>query len=939
MLDEIGAGGMGVVYAAYDPDLNRRVALKVMQPRVGETTGQTRMLREAQALARLAHINVVTVYDVGSVGDQIFLAMELVEGKTLRDWLRTTPRTWREILAIFAAAGRGLVAAHAAGIIHRDFKPTNVLVGDDGRVRVMDFGLARGGAAADDQLPALAASRDVLGSELTQTGNLLGTPIYMPPEAYRGDSGEAGDQFSFCVALYEALYGGRPFDGDREVADSARWIVHDPPRRAGVPAWVRDLVRRGLAFEPERRHPSISALVAALERDPTRRYRRIALAVVAGAALTSVALLYAHVVGKKEPLCRGAEAKLAGVWDAPRQTTVLAAVQAASANPSETWSRIKPLLDSYAQSWATMYRQTCEATRVRGEQTQDVMTLRMACLDKRLADLGGMTAALTAMERSGWHRAVEAIHALPAIDRCADVEALRATIPPPESPITRHEIARVYAELARARSAADAKALTNVSTAAERIGWPPLIAEAQLALVGVTFDSDTVEHALEAATVAAFAANDDRVLTETFVAYIQYLSIGARFAEAAPYVTRAHAIADRLGDPALTSKLVLAEARVALSANHVERAVTLGKRALAIRTQRFGAQALETAEVHSLLADLLIAAQREADGLEHARIAVAIYRHELGSKHPDLAATLHVQASAEMLLGQLDRALATRREQVDIVLAARGPEHVDYALALLNESEIELQLHRFGDAIDHAERAVAILRNQPAPLLGIAQAALGGTLVRAGQFARALAPLEEAERLLANAGTRTGFQLRFGALAEAHARLGRISEAHADLKRMLTIPRASDFDGQQAEVMGFVIAAGWNVRHGDPHRALKLLDQAARRYQQLGLKNPDLDVDILRYQGIAKLALGDAAGAIAVLEQALAATLRVPLGLRDARPDVKFALARALDLVHRDRARARTLAREARTECERADTVSVRELRPAIDAWLAARAR
>src|SRR4051812_10268762 len=232
VLERIGSGGMGVVYAAYDPELDRKVALKLLRPDRAGAAGEAalRLQRGAQAIARLSDPHVVAVYDAGTFGDQVFVAMELMEGRTLRQWLGEGKRGWREIVDVFVAAGRGLAAAHAAGLVHRDFKPDNVLLGTDGRVKVADFGLARpvgdadpgGGEAALMESPG---SRGLLATPLTEWGVAMGTPAYMAPEQLRGERADArSDQFSFCVALWEALYGRKPFAGEsfREMLDAER---------------------------------------------------------------------------------------------------------------------------------------------------------------------------------------------------------------------------------------------------------------------------------------------------------------------------------------------------------------------------------------------------------------------------------------------------------------------------------------------------------------------------------------------------------------------------------------------------------------------------------------------------------------------------------------------------------------------------------------------
>jgi len=308
VLSSIGAGGMGVVFAAYDPQLDRKVALKLLRANLGANAkeARTRLKREAQAIAQLNHPNVVGVYDVGTTDDgDVYIAMEFVEGDTLTTWLKRWPRTWREILDVFHQAARGLMAAHSVGLLHRDFKPDNVLVGADGRVRVTDFGLARS-LFLDDSARGAATTQNALGPrapqqtpaagsplqvDLTATGTVLGTPRYMPPEQLTGPSIDArADQFSFCVALYESLYGTHPLPG----ATSVSMLEHDekalpPPEGVKVPSAIARAVMRGLEKERSKRFPTMAALMHELTPRPQRSpVRFIALAAV-GALLVTVA--------------------------------------------------------------------------------------------------------------------------------------------------------------------------------------------------------------------------------------------------------------------------------------------------------------------------------------------------------------------------------------------------------------------------------------------------------------------------------------------------------------------------------------------------------------------------------------------------------------------------------------------------------------------------
>lgn len=313
----LGRGGMGVVFRARDPELGRFVALKVVRRRhlegpLGEQFG-LRLRREAQALARLHHDNVVGLYDLGTTDHAIFLAMELVEGLPLSSWLARTSPSWREVLEVYVQAGRGLSAAHAAGIVHRDFKPTNAIASDDGHVTVVDFGLARGivertedgpadqPADADTRPDAKAGTptpAPLLLERLTNTNVIIGTRGYMSPEQLLGlPVGPRSDQFSFCVALHEALYGLRPYPG-RNAVETARAFAAgyrlEPTTTRGVPPRVHRALLRGLSVEPTLRFESMDELLAALDPPPTHRLRRLAVtaALVLTAAGSAMATAY-----------------------------------------------------------------------------------------------------------------------------------------------------------------------------------------------------------------------------------------------------------------------------------------------------------------------------------------------------------------------------------------------------------------------------------------------------------------------------------------------------------------------------------------------------------------------------------------------------------------------------------------------------------------------
>src|SRR6185295_16502641 len=388
ILERLGAGGMSEVYAAYDPQLDRRVALKLLRPDVvaamAGDEGRARVLREAQALARLSHRNVVAVHDVGTEDGEIFIAMEYVEGVTARRWLHEQERSWKEILSVFDQAARGLAAAHDAGLVHRDVKPDNILVTSAGRVVVLDFGLARGAGVPDPgvRAPATQAGRppptpvpsQSLDTPLTRVGDLMGTPRYMSPEQLSAGAIDGrSDQFSFCISLYEALYGERPFPGEHVPELLGQIERFKMPQRgplSKVPAWVDDLLGKGLSVDPGKRFESMHALAREMERDPAAARRR------AGWALAVVLALAASMAGTTAALrirdarCRGGEQRLDGTWDERRRDAVRQAFTATGDPIAATaFTSAAEALDQYRARWGQMWNDACEAATVRGEQS------------------------------------------------------------------------------------------------------------------------------------------------------------------------------------------------------------------------------------------------------------------------------------------------------------------------------------------------------------------------------------------------------------------------------------------------------------------------------------------------------------------------------------------------------------------------------------------
>ncbi len=411
-----------------------------------------RLQREAQALAKLSHPNVVIVYDVGSFEGQVFLAMEYVDGTSLRTWRHAAPRTTREILSMYVQAGRGLAAAHAAGILHRDFKPDNAVVDAPGRVRVLDFGVARIDAppsTLDRALVGLAATEMAstpARGPMTQAGTLVGTPPYMAPEQLRGERAEPRtDEFTFCVALYEAL------SMTSSHTRGPPWAVCSPvswpsasARSCGsarLRAALRGVLLRGIRARPEDRFASMTDLLAALESASAAPRRR---ALVAASVVGAGAVVALAATRPSPPVqCAGAGEDIAQTWGEAQRAAVRRAFEA-SANPraSDVWGRIRPKLDEYAASWATMRTESCQATQVKGVQSAEALDLRSACLDQRRRELASTAGLLAGADAKLVDDAIGVVRGLTDLSQCADVPSSvrrtrRLTIPRSDGRSTR----------------------------------------------------------------------------------------------------------------------------------------------------------------------------------------------------------------------------------------------------------------------------------------------------------------------------------------------------------------------------------------------------------------------------------------------------------------------------------------------------------------------
>ncbi len=612
----LGRGGMGVVVLAHDPELDRPVAIKVLRPE-RRAEDEERLVREARAMARVVHPNVLVIHDVGAADGRIHLAMEYIEGTTLRDWLADAPRSESEILAAFAAAGRGLAAAHAVGIVHRDFKPDNVLVAKDGRIRVADFGLAH--ASRAHATPATGDEADgerapaSFGDGLTHTGLVMGTPAYMAPEQHAGERATPRtDQFAFAVALWAALTGARPFAGKdlAELAANVRAgkIVVTDAARAKLRRPIERALRRALAVDPAARFATMNDLLAALA---PRRSRRIWAAVgtlAAGGLALGAVLLLRSKPPPPAPACAGIDAEMASTWNDRERAALRASLTAADVPPAsgvsreEAAGRVVATFDSYAAAWVAEATDACQATNVRHAQTEELFAARTACLADRRGEMHALVTALEKGDATVLDRALVASARLTPVSACTDAVALRAHGPPPPAPAIAGDVERIRASLRDVR-ALDAsghsyqaeQAAKAAVEQARALDFRPLLAEALLALGEVSTADDAKQPLLDAVWNAE-ASHHDVVAAKAWVALLRNASAARDFGEIEEWSRRASASIERLeGESATKAALQSALAEVRFGVGRSEEARDLATNALRTRASAANAETLDDA--------------------------------------------------------------------------------------------------------------------------------------------------------------------------------------------------------------------------------------------------------------------------------------------------------------------------------------------------------
>jgi len=754
VLDVRGAGGMGVVYTAYDPELDRKVALKLVRPQAGAANLRERLAREARVLARISHPNVVPIYDVGESGGEVFIAMEFVPGPTLARWQTEAVRPWRAILDMYLQAARGLAHAHAAGVVHRDFKPGNALVGPDGRVRVCDFGLAVAPSEASPGDPAQLAS-----ASLTATGALVGTPAYMAPEQWRGAAVDArSDQYSFCAALWEAL-SGAPYR-----LPETTWRGPPVPEPAPAPTggrafprWLRQLLLRGLADDPQARLPGMQALLDTCER---RLHRGRRGTVLAAGGLALAAALVVLLGGGSPPapqLCRDDPSLLAGVWDREAARALRQGFAASGLPYAATVATTAvAALDAWAERWHGERRAACEATRVYGHQTEDELARRTACLDERRAALRERVRLLQTGERDVVEAAAAIAHDLPESAACRDPAALARDGEGDDDDARRGraEVDRAAALVLAGRFAAAETGAEGAGATARVRGWQALAAAAQR-VVGEARqgrgDPAKAEDAYYQSLWAAEAARDDRAAARAWSRLAVLLADDlARPDEARRAVAHARAAHARVGDdPLLGTELELAAAIGERSSGDFQAANARLREAVAALTQHAepGDPRLLTA-LRQYGRSFFDLGDHPAAVAEYRR-ALALAEQHLGADHPAVADLANNLGTTLLDLRDVAGAEAELRRALAIDLRVHGPLHLSTAAAFANLANFETVRGDWPRAEQAYRATLQIYAKQPQPHPDAAKVAynLSMLLINLGRPAEALAQLEWALKL------------------------------------------------------------------------------------------------------------------------------------------------------------------------------------------------
>jgi len=735
VLDLLGQGAMGSVYAAYDNELDRKVALKVLRQ-----SNWAGLVREGRALAALTHPNIVTVHDLGSADSRSFIAMEFIDGLTLRRWM-STKRTWPEVLEIFLEAGDALAAAHAAGIVHRDFKPDNVLIDRGGKAYVADFGLARAVDREDESSQetglALEASTAPVDPIVTKTGVLLGTPAYMSPEQLRGHGADAySDQYAFSVALYEALYGERPFVAgnvkelqDIQMASEAKLTGKTP-----VPSWIGQAVLRGLARDSEYRHRSMDDYLAVLRSDPRkvfwRRLRTVGLVSVMGILGLLAIIGFGGRGESTEKACQSSAGEFADTWGDPAVRAFEARfAEIGTPHAEDVRSRLRDKFDAYSSEWASARDQACADTRIRGIASDDTLERRMHCFERHRREFQVLLTAIT--EKGGpndFVAMVKAADALPRSSDCRDVNRPEFRVSLPATDAGRERVRDIESKLVELApthwtkmNRDDIALVEGLIAEAEPLSYAPLLARGFFVLHQLYRLHENDDAALAAAhsgIVASTEAKDDRAIAHWMIYFLSRQILFDRPAEEFE-TTRffaANAVLRAGNTPELRARLAMVEARHFSVRDTVSKEEALWEEAVQATN---GIASLQTLRAKALqgLGKTLIENGRANRGLDYLQEAVDLLATMYGRHSPivieNRGKVAHGRAQA---MGNPNDAIDDLRNWVTLEQARHGKGHRALIVPTYNLAQVLSWSGNFDEAKTHLEAALAITQKQPGNL-------------------------------------------------------------------------------------------------------------------------------------------------------------------------------------------------------------------------------
>ncbi|MEM7157128.1 MAG: serine/threonine-protein kinase [Myxococcota bacterium] len=731
VLETVGHGGMGRVLRAYDPKLQREVALKVVRREALDADAHDRMLREARAMAQLSHPNVVAVHDVEESPFGLVLVMELVVGQTLRKWTKEKPRPWPEVVTQFRLAGLGLAAAHTQRLLHRDFKPSNVLLSGLGEVKVTDFGLAKlvsstGTKHSDGLVPI--PTNDSLDGTLTQADIVLGTPRYMAPEQHRREVlGPAVDQYALCVSLWEALVGKPPFrvkgfDALLEAKEEGAppWPADAP----SVPRPIVEAIRRGLAANPLERWPSIDALLDALSYDPARQRTRWLLALGGLASVVAVAGGVQSWAAERAEQCQGAQAQLREVWDQARKDEVRQAILGVGAGYAETaWNHAEVVLDGYADEWATMHADACEATTIRGEQSAAVMDLRMGCLYRAKVELSAVSSVLSNADADVVQKTHDLIDGLPELSRCADMEALSEEVEPPR-PEEADAVDEVRVQLAASKAEREAGRFKRAQQELEvakamvtTLEYEPIRSEVSLEeghVLDELSEHESAEQALGRAMRQAAAQGQRELLREA--ASMSIFVVGQQLKrpkEALRYRELAEGLAE--GDPSAEAEVRSFVAMSLEGQGKYEEAELEHRRALAQREETKGPDDAAVASSRNNLANALYAQGKYEESEQVHRQNLAIRERVLGPDHPRVAKSRNNLGIVLQTQGKYEEAGVEHRKALEVWEKTLEPGHRDIITLRNNIAAGLFKQGKQQEAEDEFQTIVALIEEALGP--------------------------------------------------------------------------------------------------------------------------------------------------------------------------------------------------------------------------------